>query len=287
MGWAKFDDRWATHPKLLAAGLEGKGLDASAICWSAGQETDGFVPDSALPILAAGHRSPRRVADRLVAAGRWTRDDERGGYVIHDYLDYNPTRAEREAEREGKRRAGQAGGKRSAATRSHAGGASSGQAGAIPPASSRTQAGASLLLEPESKLAGAPPTRPDPYPPPRSSSEPPASPPEGAEEEELQTRKTQAARLVAERRLKARNGEPITNRSGWLRKVAGEVLDEHGQVLAELAGQGLNPAAMADAVDPAVAPSPHRPWEPPDDDEPVVAGEAALNRLAELRKRPA
>ena len=109
MGWAKFDDRWATHPKLMAAGttptevLEAKALDASAICYSAGQETDGFIPDSALVILAAGHRSPKRIAGRLVEVGRWARDDERKGYMIHDYLDFNHSRADAEAKRQAER----------------------------------------------------------------------------------------------------------------------------------------------------------------------------------------
>lgn len=109
--------------------------------------------------------------------------------------------------------------------------------------------------------------------------------PEGAEEEELQNRKTQAARLVAERRLKVRNGEPITNRSGWLRKVAGEVLADFGEALNDMAGRGLNAAAMADAVLAGDSvPSPHRAWEPPADDEPVVEADEARRRLAELRR---
>lgn len=99
MAWAKFDDRWATHPKLLAAGLEAKGLDASGICYSAGQETDGFVPDAALVILAAGHRNPARVADVLVTVGRWSRDEARKGYLIHDYGVYNFTRSQGEDKR--------------------------------------------------------------------------------------------------------------------------------------------------------------------------------------------
>lgn len=99
MAWAKFDDRWATHPKLLAAGLEAKGLDASGICYAAGQETDGFVPDAALIILAAGHKNPAKVADVLVAVGRWWRDDERKGYHIHDYGDYNFTRSQGDEKR--------------------------------------------------------------------------------------------------------------------------------------------------------------------------------------------
>ena len=155
MGWAKFDDRWPTHPKLLAAGLEAKGLDACGICYAAGQETDGFIPDSALSILAAGHRSPHKVAKVLVDVGRWDRDEERKGYVIHDYLDYNPSRETREAERQGKRDAGRKGGLKSR------------------PSGSKPKAGASTLLkanpkqpgEPNTNHAGEAPSRPVPSPP--------------------------------------------------------------------------------------------------------------------------
>lgn len=164
MGWAKFDDRWPTHPKLLAAGLEAKGLDACGICYAAGQETDGFIPDSALSILAAGHRNPHKVAKVLVDVGRWTRDDERKGYVIHDYLDYNPSKESREAERQGKRDAGRRGGLKSR------------------PGGSKAKAGASTLLqaepkhpvEPDTNHAGEAPSRPVPYPP-QVPLEPPTS----------------------------------------------------------------------------------------------------------------
>lgn len=106
MAWAKFDDRWWAHPKMAAAGLEAAGLDAKAICYVAGHETDGFVSDDAMPILAPGHRKPHTVAARLVEVGRWTRDENRKGYWIHDFLKYNQSRdvaeAKREAERERK-----------------------------------------------------------------------------------------------------------------------------------------------------------------------------------------
>jgi hypothetical protein len=53
--------------------------------------------------------------DELVRAGLWDRDDK--GYVIHDYLEYNPSKAQVLAVREAKSEAG----KRGAATRWHGG----------------------------------------------------------------------------------------------------------------------------------------------------------------------
>lgn len=192
MGWAKFDDRWATHPKLLAAGLEAAGLDARSICWCAGQETDGFVPDVALSILTAGHRSPGKVVARLVEVGRWSRDDERKGYVIHDYLDYNQSREAAEAKREDDRR-------RQASFRSRQGRTPEGRFVSQPTAGDVTDdpnvtnavthnvTNGRLTRESQrGHTAVTPaPTRPDPYPPPAPpGSHEPAAPSVGKIEED-------------------------------------------------------------------------------------------------------
>ena len=99
MGWAKFDDQYATHPKLVGD-LEARGLDAAGICQCAKDLTDGFVSDTTLLLIAAGARQPHAIAMRLVLRDRWSRDDDRGGYWIHDYLEYNPTREQELARRE-------------------------------------------------------------------------------------------------------------------------------------------------------------------------------------------
>lgn len=120
MGWAKFDDQYATHPKLVGD-LEARGLDAAGICQCAKDLTDGFVSDTTmLPLIAAGARQPHAIAMRLVLRGRWTRDDERGGYWIHDYLDFNPSREQEMAKR-------QADKERKASERRKAGRGASGQ----------------------------------------------------------------------------------------------------------------------------------------------------------------
>lgn len=92
MGWARFDDGYAFHPKLVAAGLEARGLDAAGICYSQAQSTDGFVPDAVVNMLAGTAAKGRQVAQRLVDVGRWARHDDRCGYLIHDYLEYNDSR---------------------------------------------------------------------------------------------------------------------------------------------------------------------------------------------------
>lgn len=171
MSWAKFDDRYATHPKLIAAGLEARGLDAAGICWSAGQETDGFVPDAIVLILGAGSVKPHRIAQRLVAVGRWTRDDERKGYWIHDFLDYNRSHAEADKGREADRA-------RKASARTQAGRRKNGRF-----VSERTPTGTDVGHPPDARgtPTGTPkdsdenpdrfhriPTRPDPIPSPTS-----------------------------------------------------------------------------------------------------------------------
>lgn len=100
MAWARFDDKRHMNPKLLAAGLEANGLDANAITYCAANETDGFIPDAALMLIAAGARSPRKLARRLVDVGRWERDDDRGGHWVHDYLQYNDSKEKAEERRQ-------------------------------------------------------------------------------------------------------------------------------------------------------------------------------------------
>lgn len=85
MVWFKVDDRFYSHPKVLAAGAAAIGLWTMAGTWSSGNEKDGFVPDHVLPRLDADGPS---LAQRLAAAGLWTRT--RGGYLFHDWADYQP-----------------------------------------------------------------------------------------------------------------------------------------------------------------------------------------------------
>lgn len=115
MAWVKLDDSMPLNPKVLAAGVDGFALDVAAIAYSSRFRTDGFIADHALPALFPPLRNPGRVADRLVEVGRWNRVE--GGWMIHDFLEYQPSATD-QAELSRKRAdAGKRGGKASGRTR--------------------------------------------------------------------------------------------------------------------------------------------------------------------------
>lgn len=119
MVWAKLDDQYPRHKKILAAGAEGLALDVAGICWSNAEGTDGFIPDYALTILYPV-KNHAKVAARLVELGRWERDDARSGWHIHDFHDFNPT-ADAAADVKAKRaEAGRRGGQASASAKAQA-----------------------------------------------------------------------------------------------------------------------------------------------------------------------
>lgn len=98
MGWARFDDGYLDHPKILEAGPWAELLDMRAVIWCAKYETDGLVTRVALKRI--GREIPK-VASRvlsLVECGRWT-VNENGGWWVHDYLKFNPSKAEKETQR--------------------------------------------------------------------------------------------------------------------------------------------------------------------------------------------
>ena len=94
MTWVKLDDRFPDHPKVLALGDDyerGLALHVRGLCYAAGNLTDGFVP-------ARAFREDVAIAARLVAVGLWK--EVAGGYLIHDFLDFNKSKAQVEKERE-------------------------------------------------------------------------------------------------------------------------------------------------------------------------------------------
>lgn|SRR5215472_1303655 len=92
MPWFRLDDSFHSHPKVIAAGNEAVGLYVRCGTYAAEHLTDGFVGRSI--VLLYGSEA---LAARLVEARLWNR--ARGGWNIHDYLDYNPSREAVEKER--------------------------------------------------------------------------------------------------------------------------------------------------------------------------------------------
>lgn len=117
MAWLKLDDRFAHHPKVLAAGPMAAWLHICGLSYCSEYLTDGYIPDGALPILAAVD-APAQLAERLVEVGLWERAD--GGYRVHDYLEYNPSREQVLTARAARSEAGSIGGQVAAARRAAA-----------------------------------------------------------------------------------------------------------------------------------------------------------------------
>ncbi|HZD71658.1 MAG TPA: hypothetical protein VFA45_22940 [Actinomycetes bacterium] len=99
MGWIQLDDGYAEHPKVVGLSDAALAMEVRGLCYVARRDTDGFVPDGCLHLLTRS-ASPAEVAAELVGVDRWERDEERGGYWIHDYLKYNPSSAQRQAKRD-------------------------------------------------------------------------------------------------------------------------------------------------------------------------------------------
>jgi hypothetical protein len=94
MAWAKLDDGFHAHPKVMQAGLAATGLHVLAISYCSRYLTDGHV--SAEFVRQVASRNASKLVSKLVEAGLWEVRDEKpdSGWIVHDYLDYNPSRAE-------------------------------------------------------------------------------------------------------------------------------------------------------------------------------------------------
>jgi len=97
MPWVKLDDRFPSHRKVALISDRAFRLYVSALCWASENLTEGRILDRELPLVAR-IRGPKNVAKELEEAQLWDRIE--GGWVIHDYLEYNPDRARVQAERQ-------------------------------------------------------------------------------------------------------------------------------------------------------------------------------------------
>lgn len=129
-----------THPKTLATSPLAQLLFIRSLIYAATHLTDGFIPEAALPQLAYDltqyerlryvpsnvHASTpdvvtlEKIKKELVFHKRWKVC--RGGFRIHDYLDYQLSREQVLQLIDKRRKAGQAGGQASAQARAQANG---------------------------------------------------------------------------------------------------------------------------------------------------------------------
>lgn len=126
MAWARFDDKHPLNIKVRKLSDAAFRLDVSAICFTAAHGQDGWIGPDDLP-LCSDVKQPAKAATELVERGRWHvpgHDCEskwcrpiKEGWLIHDYLAYNPPAAAVEKKRTARAEAGRAGGKASSKSR--------------------------------------------------------------------------------------------------------------------------------------------------------------------------
>ena len=85
MPWAKLDDSFWSHPKVIAAGNEAAGAYARMLSYCGNQLTDGRIPSEVAKFIAKpGLISKLEQFSFIVQNG--------DGYLIPDYLAFNPSR---------------------------------------------------------------------------------------------------------------------------------------------------------------------------------------------------
>lgn len=114
MCWLKVDDEMWCNPKVVAVSNDAKLLWVWAMNYSANKLTDGVLKWPQVQMLAGclGLTDWKAVAAELVENGLFEVEDE--DYVIHDYLEYNPSREQVLAQRTARSEAGRRGGQASA-----------------------------------------------------------------------------------------------------------------------------------------------------------------------------
>lgn len=98
MSWVKLDDGYPEHIKVVGLSDAAFRTDVEGWCYCARNLTDGLIP------AAIAKRWRKRAITELMDAGRWHHDV--AGYRIHDYLDYNPSKADAIARADAKSIAG-------------------------------------------------------------------------------------------------------------------------------------------------------------------------------------
>ena len=102
MTWTKLDDGFWSEPRILAVGNEAAGVFARILSYCGRHETDGAVPEEVARFIGRTKK-----LDELVGVGLLEKLDN--GYLVPDFLRFNPSRAQLEAKREAdrKRKAGE------------------------------------------------------------------------------------------------------------------------------------------------------------------------------------
>jgi hypothetical protein len=110
MTWVRVEESSPFHPKFIRAGCEAYGWWVAAMAYCNRHLSDGFIPVKDLPHVFPGLSglALKRIVDRLVAETSLSRTPK--GYLVHDFLDYQPSRESILATRKVRAEAGRSGG---------------------------------------------------------------------------------------------------------------------------------------------------------------------------------
>lgn len=93
MPWVRLDSSFPEHPKVTGLSASAFRLYVTALCYASRNSTDGHIPDSWLSSLS--HGWGHRHAITLSSARLWVRHPDDNGWIIHDYLDWQESSADR------------------------------------------------------------------------------------------------------------------------------------------------------------------------------------------------
>lgn len=104
MSWARFVPGFSRHPKRVKCGPVASWLWVCSVDHCHEYLTDGFLDAAAVPTLCPAIRGKAltQAVATLIGVGSW--EPYGGGYIVHGYLEHNPSRAQVEAERQASRR---------------------------------------------------------------------------------------------------------------------------------------------------------------------------------------
>ncbi len=92
MSWVRIDDKAMTHPKIVGLSDKAFRLWVWGLAYCQQHLTDGLIPIAALPAGSG------RIAVVLVLARLWDAIDA-GGWIVHDYTDWNDSKIRVEEKR--------------------------------------------------------------------------------------------------------------------------------------------------------------------------------------------
>ena len=96
--WVKLDDDFFENPKTGPLSKGAKLLYLAGLTYCAKGLTDGKIDARGVRVVRALAEVGAKAVAELEAAGRWEKNGS--GYVVHDWLEYNPPAAKVLAQRE-------------------------------------------------------------------------------------------------------------------------------------------------------------------------------------------